>query len=127
MESCACLMCKSDAPISLYYVLVLFRCEVSYLVMYSLRMITRNLCLLEWLFNLIVHSLYLVMCTSHLVIISSYILVMCSCNFVQRSFYLVMHSYHSVMCSSHNLLFFMRSYYVLRFALFLCALLMRPF
>ena len=98
MESRHYLVCKINAPISLYYVLLFFRYGLSYLVMRSLKIIMCNFCLVQWSFNFIVRSLYLVMCTSHLVVIS-YSFVMCSYHLVQCSFYLVMRSCHSVMCS----------------------------
>ena len=124
LESGHCLMCKINTLISLYYVLLLFRYGLSYLVMWSLRMIMCTFSLTKWSFNLIVRSLYLVMWTSHLVIIS-YFLVMCSYHLVQRSFYLIIRSCHFVMCFFNYSLFlcapFMRCYYVL----FLCALLIR--
>ena len=102
-----------------YYVLLLFRYGLSYLLMWSLRMIMCTFCLVEWSYNLIVRSLYLVMCTSHLVIIS-YFLVMCSYHLLQRCFYLVMRSCHSVMCSFRYVIL---SFYVL----FVCALWVRSF
>ena len=109
--------------------------RMSYPECRSLRIIMCTFCLVEWSFNLIVRSLYLVMCISHLIIIP-YFLFMCFYHLVQRSFYLVLHSCHSVMC-----FFLIRSFYALllcatfrrsRFmcsfnALFLCALCIRSF
>ena len=92
MESPHCLMCKINAPISLYYVLSLFCYKLSYLVMRSLRRIMCAFCLVKWSINLIVlkvnlivHSLYLVMCTSHLVI-TPYFKVMCSYHWFSTPF-----------------------------------------
>ena len=90
-------MRKINTPISLCYVVLLFRYGLSHLVMWSLWMIMCTFCLVESSYNLIVRLLYLVLCTSYLVIL--YFLVQCS-------FYLVMRSCYSVMCSFHYSLFF---------------------
>ena len=109
MESRHCFMCKINAPISFYYVLFLFRYGLSYLVMWSLRMIMCTFCLVEWSYNLIVRSLYLVMCTSHLVIISYFWLCALIIWFFLFSYALL--SFHYVLFPLSAL--FMRSLYVL--------------
>ena len=123
-------MCKINAPIPLYYVLFSSRYGLSYLIMWSLRMIMCTFCLVEWSFNLIVRSLYLVTCISHSVHLSfsyniffGYVLL----SFGSALFYLVMRSCHSVICSFHYSLFLCALIMCSFYALFLCALLMRSF
>ena len=86
-------------------------------------------CLAGWPFNLIVRSLYLVMCTSHF-LISYHFLIMCSYYLVQRSFQLWAPAIPlcalSIIRSFYPLLLcaiFMRSFYVF----LLCALCIRSF
>ena len=113
MESRHCLMCKINTTFSLYNVLLSFRYGLSYLVMWFLWMIMCTFCLFEWSFYLIVRSLYLVLCTTHLVI--SHFLV-------QSSFYLVMRSCYSVVCSFHYSLFICALFIRFLYSLFLWAL-----
>lgn len=97
------LCAKLIRPLHFFYMLFSFRYVLPYWIMCSLGIIMSTFRLDERSFNLILRSLYLIMCTSHFVILS-YFLVVCSYHLLRRSFYLVIRSSHSVMC------FFMRSF-----------------
>ena len=128
MESRHCFMCKINTPFAFFYMLFSFHYVLPYWIMCSLGMIMSTFRLDERSFNLILRSLYSIMCTSHFVILS-YLLVVCSYHLLRRSFQLVIRSSHSVMCffmRSFQMLFvfalFMRSLHVLfAFALFMCS------